>query len=305
MLSFKKSKIPISIVKGGQFDDEILYYHDGVDQSKKVDQKPSVHLFGDLFMQDRRNLTPEQINDIYEALDGGVSIGDLALMPYYEKGKKYAEAKSTKEVILADGHFIPIPKTDPRQREAILITGPSGVGKSTYMASYMKQYHIDNPKNGVFFFSGKSADPTIDKLKFVERIALDDDFVEGDPLTVEDLANSLCCFDDIEGIQDPEVKRKIYALKNDLLVTGRSYGIYMCITAHLARANAQTRVDNNECTSVVIFRGSTSYHSKRYLRDYIGLEPKKIDQIMNEPSRWCMISKFPAYVLTENKCYLL
>lgn len=304
MLSFEHSKIPIAVVKGGEYDSEILYYHDGIDQSKKVNQKPSAHLYGDLFTDNRRNLTPEQISEIYYALDNGISVkGDLK--NYYEKGRSFIEDRSGKEVVLHDGHFVPIPRSDKNQRQAILITGPSGVGKSTFMASYMKEYHHDFPKNAVYFFSGKDMDPTIDKLRFVSRIALDEDFIEGEPLTVHDLENSLCCFDDVESIQDPDLKKKIYALKNDLLVTGRSFGIYLCITAHLARNSKDTRIDNNEASDVVFFKGATSYHTKRYLKDYIGLENKKIDAIMAEPSRWCMISKYPAYVLTENKCYLL
>jgi hypothetical protein len=73
----------------------------------------------------------------------------------------------------------------------------------------------------------------------------------------------------------------------------------------MARNFKDTRTDNNECSSVVFFKGSTSYHTKRYLKDYIGLSAKQIEDILNQPSRWCMVNKFPMYVLTENKVYLL
>lgn len=306
MLSFSFSDVPIATIKEGEFKDKVLYYHDKIDESKKIKTNNSLYLNGDIFKDNRKNLKLKDINRIYKAIENDYEINNDEISEYYNKSKNIVEIKNKKELKLKDGIFQVIPAIQKNQRQCILVTGPSGVGKSTWTSKYAKEYHQDFPNNPIYLISKKTSDPEFDKFKYITRIELDEDFATGEPLQPEDLKNSLVIFDDIENISDDNIKNAVYKLKDNLLETGRDKNIYMVIAIHMARNNKCTRTDNNESSAFVLFKGGNSYHNKRYLKEYIGLDSKGIQRILDLPSRWVYINKtFPMYVVSESECYLL
>lgn len=307
MISFKQSNKPLAIIKGGDNDGEFIYYHPEILAENQPKHKPSSYLSGEMFKKNRKNLKQRDIYKIYEAIDndGDFSDDDEEIVEYYQKAKHEYKNKSPREIKIYDGVFQAIPDIEEGQRQAILISGPSGIGKSTWMSKYIKEYHADFPNNKIYFFSKKEEDPEIDKYKYIIRVLLDEEFLEGEPLDCKDLSNSLCCFDDIENLSDKKLREVVYKLKDNLLETGRSENIYLCITAHLAMNHKDTKITNNESTAFVFFKGGNVYHTKRYLKEYMGIGPKKIQELLDQPSRWVYINKFPMYCLTENKCFLL
>lgn len=307
MLSLKESDRPIAIICGGEFNRRILYIHENEDPNKLIPTDGLNHLHGDLFKNGRRNLTQKEINKIYRALENGQEMYlDDELFEHYQKSKNIISSKNKKELRLNSGYFVPLPAIVNNQRDAVLISGPSGVGKSTWASEYIKIYHRLFPKNDVFIFSKKDEDPAFDKYDFTTRIKLDEDFIKDEPLQPKDLENSLCIFDDIENISNKEIKDAVYKLKDNLLETGRDKGIFLLITSHLSMNYKITRKDINECSSYVFFKNGNTYHTKRYLKEYVGLEPKVIDRLLNLPSRWVLINKnYPMYAISETECILL
>jgi hypothetical protein len=158
----------------------------------------------------------------------------------------------------------------------------------------------------VIIISEKSADPAYDKYPFIKWLTVDKEFLEGDPITVDDLASSLLVFDDIESLPKLE-KEAVFALKKRCSLVGRSSNIYIIVISHLSMRGDETKTDLSESDGYVVFpHGSSTYHLKRQLKEYAGLSPKQIAKIMRLPTRWVYIKKtYPQYVVSQYGCYLL
>jgi predicted AAA+ superfamily ATPase len=210
---------------------------------------------------------------------------------------------SLKEFILHDGTLQQLP--NPLTRDSIYIAGPSGSGKTTYAANYIKQYKRVFKKGKVFVFSRLSEDPALDALG-VNRIIINEELVS-DPISPDDLKNSLVLFDDIDTIPDKNINESVRKLRDDILETGRHQDIYVISTSHQLMNYKHTRTLLNEATSVTFFtKSGSSYHTKRFLKEYCGLGVADIQKILSLPSRWVTIFKhFPMMVLYSSGCYLL
>ncbi len=69
-----------------------------------------------------------------------------------------------------DGVIMPCPSMKENQRDFIVVSGESGVGKSTWTGSYCQTYHYTYPDRKIYLISAKDSDPSFDILSFVERI---------------------------------------------------------------------------------------------------------------------------------------
>jgi len=307
MLSLKESNRPVAVIRGGEFNRRILYIHEQEDQNKIIPTNGLNHLHGDLFKNGRNNLSQKEINKIMRAIESGQEMYlEDELYEHYNKSKNIIASKNKKELKLTNGYFQVLPAIIDNQRDAVLISGPSGVGKSTWASEYAQMYNKLFPDNQVFIFSKKDSDPIFDRFDFITRITLDEEFIKDEPLDTKDLQKSLCIFDDIENIPNKAIKDAVYKLKDNLLETGRDKEIFLCITSHLSMNYKITRKDINECSSYVFFKNGNSYHTRRYLKDYVGLGPKDIEKLMSIPSRWVMINKnYPMYAISETECMLL
>lgn len=308
MLSFAPSNRPIAVVDGGEHDHKILFVHEEVAPEKRIKTTASNSITGNDLKKGRKVFTEDQLWRIFEAIDLGKDIeGDAKLSEALDTARALVKERGDKALILNSGVFAPVPQMIENQREAIYINGPSGAGKTSFTARYVQAYHATHPKNLVWIISQKDEDPAYDKLgAYVKRIPLDREFRDGDPLGPSDFENSLVIFDDVEAIPDKKMSEAVYALKNNLLTTGRSKGINIIICTHIAMNHEKTKVDLTECDSYLIFRQASAYHTKRLLKTYVGLDTKTIDRIYSIPSRWVFIKKtFPMYALAESEAFLL
>lgn len=207
------------------------------------------------------------------------------------------------EIELHDGIMQQLP--NPNTRDSLYISAPSGSGKTTYAMEYIKQYKNTFPKNKVYVFSRLSSDPVLDKLKII-RIRIDEELVEN-PIQPNELENSLVLFDDIDTIPEKQINTEIMKLRDDILQTGRHSNIYVVSTSHQLMNYKHTRSLLNEATTVTFFiKSGSTYHIKRFLKEYCGLSVDQIQFLMNLPSRWVTISKsYPMYVLYQTGVYLL
>jgi hypothetical protein len=307
MLSYKRSDNPIAIIRGGKQKGQIIYLHREFKPENMIECDVINYLEGDDFRQGRQKLPLKQISEIYRALQNGYELDtDNPLqMEYYEKAKKDITRKQSREFKLVDsGQLEPYPSLVKDQRQFIYVVGPSGVGKSTWTSFYIKNYHRAFPSNPVYIFSQKKEDKAFDIYEFVERVIIDDEWLQPPPLLPDDFSNSLCVFDDIENIPNDKVKVEVYKLKDAMLETGRSLKINVIVCCHLGMNFHSTRKDLNELSHVVMFKEGTSYHMNQYLKKYAGLTNTEIKRLRDLPSRWFMLSSsFPAYVLTENQIF--
>ena len=216
-----------------------------------------------------------------------------------------------KEIILPeDQQFIPIPNME--RRELLYITGCQGSGKTSYATMYLKEFNRMFKKRPTFLFSRIDEDKSLEGIKNLKQIKLDDDLLE-EPLHLDELRGSCCLFDDIENSQNKTMQKYLEDLRDEVLQNGRDHTdnkkneIYIICTNHLSSDFIKTRKIINECTSITLFPSSGSFYSiNRILKVYCGLSKKEIDRILSLPSRWVTIYRhFPPYILYERGCYLL
>lgn len=235
-------------------------------------------------------------------IKGGKLHNQKVLLSNENKGKT-----DFPEIIVQDGTLQQIPSYE--DRDCLYIAGPSGAGKSTYAAQYAKEYKSKFPNNNVILFSPKIDDPVLNELNPIRIRLSDDNFLDEDnSLVVDDLENSLCIFDDIEGISDKKIKDAVQGLRDQILVLGRSKYISCITISHLITDNKNTKYPIVESQFVTMFpSGGLNYQYTRFLKNYCGLNNKQIHKILREtPSRWVTIHKsFPYYIISKDMAYFL
>lgn len=141
-----------------------------------------------------------------------------------------------------------------------------------------------------------------------QRIQVDEQFV-ADPIAVNELANSLVIFDDIDHIpEEGGLRAACYKLRDQILEIGRHQRIYMCITSHeLFGGKKKTSVMKREATCIVMFpaAGMNAQYTQ-YLKAEHMLTPKQIKDMLSIKSHWvALYGHAPKAVLSERKAYIL
>jgi len=208
------------------------------------------------------------------------------------------------ELIVEDGSIQQVPSY--KDRDTLFICAPSGAGKSTYLASYAKEYKRKYPNNNLVLISPKEDDEVLNQLNPI-RIRLDDEnFVDPDTkIDLDELEKSLVMFDDICAIADDDVKKGVMELRDRLLTLGRSKKISTAITSHMITNHKETRVPLIESQFLVFFPGGgLTYQSNNFMKRYCGLSNKQVQKINSTPSRWiCFHKNYPMYVLAKDCAY--
>lgn len=203
---------------------------------------------------------------------------------------------------IEDGIFQQVPDTTT-ERQCIMIAGASGSGKSHYSNNYIKEYHRCYKKNPIYFFSVLDSDTSIND-KIVKRVNIDDSWIT-EPLTIEDVPNALCVFDDIEMITDKNIKQTVFDFINSILTTGRHTNTSIIMTVHYPN-NKYIRNFLNECHCFVYFPFGSGRATNYVLENYIGISKKDIQHIKRLKTRWsCVFKQYPQCVLTEHNLFTI
>jgi hypothetical protein len=193
-----------------------------------------------------------------------------------------------------------------RERDILYITGSSGSGKSFYTRQYIENYHKEYPKRPVYIFSSLDEDSTLDKLPYIKRIKLNQEFLNTD-FTLDDFKNMLIVFDDTDCISNKELKNKMDGILNKLLETGRHTNTSVIYTSHLPTQGLATRRILNEAHTITFFPHGTGEKSIKYLlENYLGLDREQRKKLKRLPSRWAtFIKSYPNALFHEKGAYLL
>ena len=199
---------------------------------------------------------------------------------------------------------------ETNQTQRFFVSGESGVGKSFFIVKYILEFKKKYPKSKILFFSSKLQDENIDKLKFIERVNVDDDILTN-PYTLAEIAeNSKPClvvFDDIEDYQSKKITKEIDRLLNEILRNGRSYGIYCIYTHHQPADYKATRNLCFEATHCVIFpkrAGKDAYNY--FLEKKLNLNKKIVEKINGLKSNFVCIKKnIPKCVISDKYILLV
>lgn len=209
--------------------------------------------------------------------------------------------RSKYEYRLDCGKMVVLPSKDT---ERVFVAGKSGAGKSCFAASYIREYQEMFPDRKVFLFSVHDGEKAYAMLEHA-AIVLDEGFLENPP-GLDDLKNSLCVFDDCDALQNRKLMAAVDAVNLDLINNGRKYNITVLTLAHQLMEYKRTRGQLNEASRVVFFPQGSSYHNKRFLKEYGGLNSEWIKKILSERSRWvCLDTGLPNSYVTENAVVII
>ena len=195
-----------------------------------------------------------------------------------------------------------------KKRSCLYICGPSGAGKSTYAANFCKEYKKQFPNNNIVLFCPKHDDPVINKLNPIKIKLNEENLIDKDEkITLDELKDSICIFDDTEGIADNKIKKAVMELRDQILTLGRSKNISCVTISHLVTDNKNTKAPIVESNFFTFFPGGgLNYQVMRFLRAYCGLAKKQIDKIMGLRSRWVTIHKsYPMFVITKDQAFII
>jgi hypothetical protein len=213
---------------------------------------------------------------------------------------------SIKEIKLKTGERIQQTIDIDKERTILLVTGPSGSGKSYYSKHFIMEYKKIYPKRSIYLFSSLTSDPTIDSIKNLKRIKLDSNFMQA-TFEISDFKNTLIIFDDCDCITNKNTRDKINSLQSLILETGRHTNTSVIITSHLATRGAESKRILNECHTITVFPQSAGGKSLNYLlNQYLGLSNSQILKIKKLPTRWITVVKScPTTVFYEKGAYML
>jgi hypothetical protein len=309
MFSFKKGTA-IARVEGGELDGKVLKITEDTDEPDRAPPPALLDLLDedDLSRPGSRKLlkTRDRL-----ALALALSRGDLpqdpSLLAVYENGKRKINDRMKYEISLNSGCFQmlpPNPADGGAQTERMYIAGKSGSGKSWLACFYMLEYLRIHPANKIVLFSRHEEEKTYQHIPHV-AIKLDDEFAK-EPIDVKVLKDCLVVFDDCDNIQDKKILTAIRRLNDDLISNGRKYGTTVLTLAHQLMDYSRTRNLLNEANRVVFFNSGSSYHIKRYLKVYAGMDTKQIEKVVAIKSRWtCISHSIPGYVLHETGAFII
>jgi hypothetical protein len=203
---------------------------------------------------------------------------------------------------ISDGLLQQVPDTTS-ERQCIMVTGCSGSGKSHWANNYIKEYRKCYKKNPIYFFSVLDNDSSINE-KIVKRVCIDESWIT-EPLTIDDVKDSLCVFDDIEMVKDKNIKESLFDFINAILTTGRHTNTSIILTVHYPNSK-YIRNFLNECHCFVYFPFGSGRATNYVLENYIGLNKKDIQTIKKLKTRACCVFKnYPQCVLTEHNLFAL
>lgn len=290
MLTFDDGKTPIALIKGGELNKKIIYItdkqvncclnHSNVSCVTEVccSKCPITKMRRDMLAT--KTLSKETQDEIINIM---LKDENKSKTPFSELEVK-------------DGKITPL--LNPNETERIYICGASGCGKSYLVASLVKDFLKIKPDTPIYLFSDVPEDKVLDDIKNIFRIDLQNMMVN-----TEHYRESICIFDDIDGIQDKKLLKAVFALRNDMARRGRHEDITLIATSHLITDYNQTRIILNECSSVVVFPKSGADHQILYLlKKYLGFSKALIDKVLNIPSRHVYIRKqFPLLLISDTK----
>lgn len=192
------------------------------------------------------------------------------------------------------------------EHEVIFCTGPPKCGKTFWVNEYVKMFkHVF--KLPVYRLSRVEKDETLkDNNDMYLNVAINNDLVT-DPLKLEDFADSLVVFDDIESSEFPKATQKAYNLLDDMCKNGRHHRIAVIFCNQECRMANKTKAILSTVTSLVIFPQNCSlYQTEKLLKDHVGMSKQQIKDALNLNTRWEVISKAsPQYIMHEHGVYQL
>lgn len=310
MLSYNKNagSYPSDCFQVAKYNNKIIYYHD-VDNNKidSMDYDDISELVDYAVDELGINDIPfKKLSNVEDDLLAGDRPRDRQALKVYKKAKETLAIEESK-IFMPDTHLKKIslvPTNKPNQVDTIYVSATNGAGKSTIASNFAINYHIENPNNRIFLFAYKSYDPAFDgRIPNLIRITLDRNFIRDNNATesVNMYKNSLLIFDEIDLVENKDIRNTLMNLKNRALQLGRANGTSVISIQHKSLGGQMSLVEFTECKTIVIFPKNDFMQARQVLRK-LNFDKFEIDSILDpigKRQRWMAILK-PNILVTEN-----
>ena len=298
---------PLAMIRGSKYDKEILHINTDIEKKKKdkeLDVDETAILIENLYRTMGGKISFRKMELLRDSIHAKQRPVNRELAQIFDHAMKMMGSSEDKEVVLQDdGEFVPI-FDSKQERSVFMVAGMSGSGKSTYTAALCKTYHQQYPKNRIILFSNKLEDPVFDVLSYINRITISDDLLS-DPITLNELKNSLVLFDDIECNPSKDIAKELIRISDLILQQGRSFRCSFVYISHQSNNYKATRNVLNEAHHIVVFPAMTTRYSLNYLfSKYFGFDKETISKICKLPSRWVQVTKSPPCILYKTGAFI-
>lgn len=295
----------IAHVYGGKADQKRIYINFDKNVPTVPLKDPFIVLNDKWFLDRKKNMKTTELIRLQNSIMRRKAPDDPELEEIYDEAVKYLDNKQGRQIILDDGRIVPTLWKEPTIRT--YTCGATGSGKTTWVINFCKEILLraGNRKKKIFVFSVLTEDKALDDLG-VLRIKLNESILTN-PISLDELKNSICIFDDIETIPDNKIRANVSNLKEQCLSEGRHHNICTMCTNHQITDYKKTRPMLFECELITFFPQSGGLNSiKRLLSTYIGLSKDEINKILALPSRWVTIfNRYPLCCIYESGIFLL
>lgn len=203
-------------------------------------------------------------------------------------------------------YFFPLIKDYKTDESAcnIYISGPSGVGKSLFIRSYIIHFLKKYPKSKIMLFSSKIKDKNLDDIKSIIRVKIDDELLIN-RLTLSEITSKstpvMTVFDDIEDFPNKKLNNEINRLCNEVIRNGRANNIFNLYVNHDSCNYNQTKLFIKEATQIVMMPYRAHKTAYDLLMDkYLKLDNKTKNQLKNLKSKYVVVNRSrPEFILSD------
>ena len=204
--------------------------------------------------------------------------------------------------------FFPYFPEMKKQNHRILVSGRSGSGKSWVIGMILDQMAHIYPKHDIVIISFVDEDEALDRMRNGRkplRLNLTDPEVLN--ITPAFFEESIVVFDDIEKGVDKTTVKFLLNLRATMFEVARHYNTHIISVSHDLLGGNINKTVRAEATGVFLFPQYNQPHqSMQYLKKYVGLNMKQVEEVMRLPSRWVYLSLVaPTYYVTNTTIKLL
>jgi hypothetical protein len=309
MLSIKSGNHIANVLKGKRVVKSI-YLNDLTNDDKETTDNDNNkdELMPRSFYTTLRGITPANMIILKRAIrlnnNEIIPKHNTAMIDAFKQAQIILKEVNNKTIIIKpdDGiiQFVPVDK-----HFAIAVYGPSGVGKSTWVANLMLEYKKKYKKDcDIYVFSSIKDDVAFAKAE-PTYIKIDDSILT-DPFNIAEFGlnkHNLVIFDDVESLNDSHYKA-ISKFRSSTLECGRHENIDIIAIHHVILGGNDTKKIINECDYSVVFPRCNFSSIEKLCKNYYGFGRDDLSYLkeLGKRSRFAIIKRsYPSCIISEHE----